>query len=152
MKKTIGFIVALVLMITLLPLQQAEAAAVNKHYTVGVTKLDVREKPSPKAKVVSSLKDGKFVFVYNTEPGGWSKIKYNGKAGYVASSGFVNYDKATAAKSLVVKASAGSSYKTVGNIKAGQAVEVYGGVPVGTDQGDLKYFFLRFMITFTLLV
>lgn len=136
MKKIVGFIAALILIITLLPLQQAEAAAVNKHYTVGVAKLDVREKPSPKAKAVGSLKNGTIVFVYNTEPGGWSKIKYNGKAGYVASSGFINYDKATAAKSLVVKASPGTSYKTVGNIKVGQAVQVYGGEPIGWDQDD----------------
>ncbi|RJS61558.1 SH3 domain-containing protein [Bacillus sp. PK3_68] len=136
MKKIVGFIAALILFATLLPSQQAEAAAVNKHYTVGVAKLDVREKPSPKAKVIGSLKNGTVVFVYNTESGGWSKIKYNGKAGYVASSGFVNYDKATAAKSLVVKASPGTSYKTVGSIKAGQPVQVYGGVPVGKDQGD----------------
>jgi hypothetical protein len=87
MKRIIGFIAALVLMITLLPLQQAEASAVNKHFTVNVKTLDIRENPSPRAKIVGSLKKGTSVFVYNTEPGGWSKIKYNNKAGYVASSG-----------------------------------------------------------------
>ncbi|MFK2827032.1 SH3 domain-containing protein [Bacillus sp. B190/17] len=88
MNKVIGLIVSLVLMITLLPLQRAEASPVNKHYTVnaGTKLISVREKPSPKAKVAGSLKNGTVVFVYNTEPGGWSKIKYNGKAGYVASS------------------------------------------------------------------
>ncbi|WP_052475053.1 SH3 domain-containing protein [Bacillus badius] len=52
-----------------------------------MNKLDVREKPSPKAKIVGSLKKGVVVFVYNTEPGGWSKVKYNNKAGYIATSG-----------------------------------------------------------------
>lgn len=134
MKKVFGFILALVLMLTLMPSEGIEAATVNKNYTVSVdTKLNVREKPSPKAKVVGSLKSGTVVFVYNTEPGGWSKIKYNGKAGYVASSGFINYDKATATKDFIVKASPAKSAKTVGNIKAGQAVQVYGGVPTGED-------------------
>ncbi|MCM3789131.1 SH3 domain-containing protein [Domibacillus indicus] len=87
MKKVVGLIAALFLILTLLPLQKAEASPVNKNYTVNVSKLDVREKPSPKAKVVGSLKKGKIVFVYSTESGGWSKIKYNNKAGYVASSG-----------------------------------------------------------------
>lgn len=44
------------------------------------------------------------------------------------------YDKAYAAKTLVVKSSAGTSYKTLGKIKAGQIVKVYGGVPIGKDQ------------------
>ncbi|WP_046173481.1 SH3 domain-containing protein [Domibacillus indicus] len=142
MKKIIGFIAALVLMITLLPFQQGEASAANKNYTVNVSKLDVREKPSPRAKAVGSLKKGTAVIVYGTEPGGWSKIKYNNKAGYVAASGLkaqtpaLSYDKAAAAKALSAKSSPGDSYKTVGHIKAGQAVQVYGGVPVGADQGD----------------
>ncbi|MFD0826386.1 cell division site-positioning protein MapZ family protein [Neobacillus sp. M.A.Huq-85] len=47
-----------------------------------------------------------------------------------------SYDKAYAAKTLVVKSSPGTSYKTLGKIKAGQTVKVYGGVPIGKDQGD----------------
>ncbi|MGG1397305.1 hypothetical protein ABE288_05665 [Bacillus salipaludis] len=47
-----------------------------------------------------------------------------------------SYDKAYAAKTLVVKSSPGTSYKTLGKIKAGQSVKVYGGVPIGKDQGD----------------
>ncbi|MGJ7913106.1 cell division site-positioning protein MapZ family protein [Neobacillus sp. LXY-1] len=46
------------------------------------------------------------------------------------------YDKAYAAKTLVVKSSPGSSYKTLGEIKAGHLVEVYGGVAVGKDQDN----------------
>lgn len=87
MKKVIGFIIALILIVTLLPAQPTEAAAVNKHYIVNINKLDVREKASPKAKIVGSLKKGTSVYVYSTEPGGWSKIKYNNKAGFIASSG-----------------------------------------------------------------
>lgn len=87
MKKLFLFIIFLALMTTLIPSQLTEAATVNKHYTVKVNKLDVREKASPKAKLVGSLKKEAVVYVYNTEPGGWSKIKYNNKAGFIASSG-----------------------------------------------------------------
>ncbi|WP_075982992.1 cell division site-positioning protein MapZ family protein [Bacillus massilinigeriensis] len=48
-----------------------------------------------------------------------------------------SYDKAYAAVALVVKSSPGTSYKTLGKIKAGQTVYVYGGVPIGKDQGNL---------------
>ncbi|MFK2827111.1 SH3 domain-containing protein [Bacillus sp. B190/17] len=87
MKKFIAFFIAFVLLTTLVNVQQTEASTVNKHFTVNVKKLDVRVKPSPKAKIAGSLKSGTVVFVYNTEPGGWSKVKYNNKAGYIATSG-----------------------------------------------------------------
>lgn len=87
MKKVFVFIMALFLMITLLPSYHAEAATINKHYTVKVDKVDVREKASPKAKVRGTLKKGAAVYVYSTEPGGWSKIKYKNKAGFIATSG-----------------------------------------------------------------
>lgn len=85
MRKIIGFIIVFLLMITLIPVQQAEASTGNHTVKVSTT-LNVREKPSPKAKVVGSLKNGTVVNVYSTAPGGWSKIKYKNKAGYVASS------------------------------------------------------------------
>ena len=47
-----------------------------------------------------------------------------------------SYDKAYAAKTLAVKSSPGTSYKTLGKIKKGKVVKVYGGVPVGKDQDD----------------
>lgn len=47
-----------------------------------------------------------------------------------------SYDKAYASKTLVVKYSPGTSYKTLGKIKSGTTVKVYGGVPIGKDQGD----------------
>ena len=47
-----------------------------------------------------------------------------------------SYDKAYAAGTLIVKSSPGTSYKTLGKIKAGQTVKVYGGVPIGKDQED----------------
>lgn len=46
-------------------------------------------------------------------------------------------DIAYAAQTLVVKSSPGTSYKTLGTIKPGELVKVYGGVPVGLDQGNL---------------
>lgn len=47
-----------------------------------------------------------------------------------------SYDKAYAAKTLTVKSSAGTSYKTLGEIKVGTIVKVNGAVPVGKDQED----------------
>ncbi|MFD0048913.1 hypothetical protein ACFVHQ_06220 [Actinomycetes bacterium NPDC127524] len=47
-----------------------------------------------------------------------------------------SYDKSYAAKTLTVKLQAGTSYKTLGKIKEGTIVKVYGGVPVGKDQDD----------------
>ena len=49
-----------------------------------------------------------------------------------------SYDKAYAAKVLSVKSSAGISYKTLGKIKVGTIVKVYGGVPIGKDQDNLS--------------
>lgn len=54
----------------------------------------------------------------------------------VAKATVVVSDKANAATSLVLKSSPGGPYKTLGTIKAGTAVEVYGGVPTGMDQGN----------------
>lgn len=85
MERFMKFICALFLTLILIPAQKAEAS--TGQHTVNVeTILNVREKPSSKAKVVGSLKKGTVVYVYNTEPGGWSKIKYKNKAAYVASS------------------------------------------------------------------
>lgn len=47
-----------------------------------------------------------------------------------------SYDKAYASKALDVKSSPGEPYKTLGTIETGTTVEVYGGVPIGQDQGD----------------
>lgn len=85
MKRLMKFIWALLLVLILVPVQKAEAS--TGQHTVNVeTTLNVREKSSKNAKVIGSLKNGTVVHVYSTEPGGWSKIKYNNKAGYVASS------------------------------------------------------------------
>lgn len=47
-----------------------------------------------------------------------------------------SYDKAYASKTLTVKASPGTSYKTLGKIEVGKVVKVYGGVAIGKDQYD----------------
>ncbi|MBK3496344.1 hypothetical protein JFL43_16050 [Viridibacillus sp. YIM B01967] len=49
-----------------------------------------------------------------------------------------SYDKAYASKTLTVKASAGTSYKTLGKIKVGKLVKVYGGVEIRNDQYNLS--------------
>ncbi|MGG0789858.1 SH3 domain-containing protein [Peribacillus simplex] len=46
-----------------------------------------------------------------------------------------SYDKSYAKTTLTVKSSPGTSYKTLGTIKEGTIVNVYGGVPIGKDQG-----------------
>jgi len=69
--------------------------------------------------------------------GSWYKVSYSGVTGYVSNQ-YVTIvtaiDQANATKSLVVKSSPGTSYNTLGTIKAGTTVEIYGGVPVGIDQ------------------
>lgn len=63
-------------------------------------------------------------------------IGVSSKSMIIAKSPVIVEDKAKAATALVVKSSAGTSYKTLGTIKAGTAVEVYGGISSGLDQGD----------------
>lgn len=46
----------------------------------------------------------------------------------------LTYDKATAAKILTVKSSPSQTSRTLGKLKVGTPIQVYGGVPVGTDQ------------------
>lgn len=70
----------MVLIITLLPLQRAEAATGNEQYMVNVeTKLNVPEKPSTKGtypskmgKVIGQLQKYEDIYIYNT-----SSIKEN---------------------------------------------------------------------------
>lgn len=141
MRKILVWMMAFLLIITLLPAKQAEAS--TGHHTVNVkTTLNVRENPSPRAKVVGSLKNGAVVYVYNTEPGGWSKIKYNNKAGYVAS-GYLTPnvssspnsggEKATvtASPSLNVRANPSPRAKIIGSLKKGATVSIYGTEPGG---------------------
>ncbi|OCA92004.1 SH3 domain-containing protein [Pseudobacillus wudalianchiensis] len=84
MKKIFLLMVVFFLSITLFSAKPT-AASTGNHTVKVKTTLNVREKPSPRAKIVGSLKNGTIVYVYSTEPGGWSKIKYKNKAGYVAS-------------------------------------------------------------------
>ncbi|WP_203363201.1 SH3 domain-containing protein [Bacillus sp. REN10] len=84
MKRVLLFIVAFLLLSIPTFVHQASAST-GKHIVNVDTTLNVREKPSQKAKVVGSLKKNTVVYVYGTEPGGWSKIKYKNKAAYVAS-------------------------------------------------------------------
>ena len=69
--------------------------------------------------------------------GSWYKVSYSGVTNYVSNQ-YVTIvtaiDQANATKSLVVKSSPGISYNTLGTIKSGTTVEIYGGVPVGIDQ------------------
>ncbi|OKL37647.1 SH3 domain-containing protein [Domibacillus mangrovi] len=144
MRKILIGLMAFLLLITLVPAKKAEAS--TGHHTVNVkTTLNVRENPSPRAKVVGSLKNGAVVYVYNTEPGGWSKIKYNNKAGYVAS-GYLTPnvssssspsnsggEKATvtASPSLNIRANPSPKAKIIGSLKKGATVYIHGTEPGG---------------------
>lgn len=55
--------------------------------TVKNISLEVKEKPSPKAKKIGTLKKGTVIYVYNSKPGGWSEIRFNNKISFVATSG-----------------------------------------------------------------
>ena len=49
-----------------------------------------------------------------------------------------DFEKAFAKKTILVKSVPGESYKTLGKLKAKTSVKVYGGVPIGKDQEDLR--------------
>lgn len=59
--------------------------------TVNATSLNVRQYPSPKAKVIGSLKKGSVVYIHDFLPGGWVEIRHNGKVAYVAEA-YLNID------------------------------------------------------------
>ncbi|MEK4876203.1 SH3 domain-containing protein [Bacillus sp. FSL W8-0102] len=134
MKKVFVFITFILLFAVIVPLQQAEAST-GYHVVKVSTTLNVREKPSPKAKVIGSLKNGTVVYVYNTAPGGWSKIKYNNKDGYVASIYLVQQGTAktvfskkaviTASPSLKVREKPSPNARVIGTLKKGAVIYVY---------------------------
>lgn len=137
MKKRIAIMLTIIVSLICLPFHSPQAAANGPgQYTVKVeSKLNVREKPSAKAKIIGALKKGTKVYVYNAEPGGWAKIKYNNKAGYVSSGYLVpaSSDVSTFKKEAVVKASPllhvratpSPKAKVIGTLKKGASVYVY---------------------------
>ncbi|OMP66656.1 SH3 domain-containing protein [Domibacillus epiphyticus] len=147
MKNVLALIAGFLLFFSVMPALQAEASDTGQQVVSlkeKTSKLNVREKPSPRAKIVGSLKNGAVVYVYNTEPGGWSKIKYNNKAGYVASGYLVEKGAAnitdgkkatvTASPSLNVRANPSPKAKIMGSLKKGTVIYVNGTRPGGWSE------------------
>ncbi|KMY55487.1 hypothetical protein AC623_17360 [Bacillus sp. FJAT-27231] len=137
MKKRLAVMLTFLLSLACLPVYSPQAAVNGPgSYTVKVdTQLNVREKPNQKAKVIGTLKKGTRVYVYSTEPGGWAKIKYNNRAGYIASAYLVPIANATgtfkkeaivlASPTLSVRATPSQQAKVMGKLKRGTTTAVY---------------------------
>ncbi|MEG2246940.1 MAG: SH3 domain-containing protein, partial [Peptostreptococcaceae bacterium] len=110
-----------------------------KTKVVTATSLNVRSGPSTNSSVIGSLKLNEKVEVIS-ESNGWSKVKYNGKEGYVSSTylkdtdggGSVTPDptpdpiktKVVTATSLNVRSGPSTSSGVIGSLKQNQVVEV----------------------------
>ncbi|WP_318617299.1 SH3 domain-containing protein [Sporosarcina sp. YIM B06819] len=136
------FSMILVLVLTQLGIV-ASATSVPTKGTVKSITLEVKEKPSPKAKKVGTLKKGTVIYVYSTKPGGWSEIRYNKKASFVATSG-LNLPKAAAVAwngNYSFDKSSGDSYYA-GSIKVTKQTKTnfYFSLEVGSSYQDAHYF------------
>ncbi|GAA0699462.1 hypothetical protein GCM10008904_04710 [Paraclostridium ghonii] len=115
-----------------------ESKTVNKTKIVTVTSLNVRSGPSTSNSVIGSLKQNEKIEVIS-EGNGWSKIKYNGRDGYVSSSYLKDYSggstnstptptpsktKVVTATSLNVRSGASTNSSVIGSLKQNEKVEV----------------------------
>ncbi|MBW4861469.1 MAG: SH3 domain-containing protein [Paeniclostridium sp.] len=118
--------------------------SVGKTKVVVATSLNVRSGPSTGNSVIGSLKNNEKVEVIS-ESNGWSKIKYNGKEGYVSSTYLKDVNeggnskpnetpkpnpnvetktKVVAATSLNVRSGPSTSHGIIGSLKNNEKVEV----------------------------
>ncbi|EPZ58182.1 beta- N-acetylglucosaminidase [Paraclostridium sordellii] len=118
--------------------------SVGKTKVVVATSLNVRSGPSTGNSVIGSLKNNEKVEVIS-ESNGWSKIKYNGKEGYVSSTYLKDSNeggtskpdetpkpnpnvetkiKVVAATSLNVRSGPSTSHGIIGSLKNNEKVEV----------------------------
>ncbi|WP_057563916.1 SH3 domain-containing protein [Paraclostridium sordellii] len=112
----------------------------TKIKVVSATSLNVRNGPSTSHGIIGSLKNNEKVEVIS-ESNGWSKIKYNGKEGYVSSTYLKDSNeggtskpdekpnvgtkiKVVAATSLNVRSGPSTSYGIIGSLKNNEKVEV----------------------------
>ncbi|MFK2827109.1 SH3 domain-containing protein [Bacillus sp. B190/17] len=142
MKKVVLLFMVFGLIFSMLP---ALASASTGNASVTVDKLNVRENPSKTARVIGSLKKGQGVYVYETNSGGWSKIKYNNRAGYVAA-GYLKFadsyspapvtgtEMIVNASKLNVRATPSPKGKVIGSFPRGATVYVYGTRPGGWSE------------------
>lgn len=106
MKKTIQWVLAAILMVSILSWTESKAEAAGKSPKVTVTTsvLNVREKATVSSKRVGQVRRGQ-VFNYRGKVGAWIKIGYKGKTYYIHG----NYARVSYY---------GSSVKRLGNVKA----------------------------------
>ena len=114
--------------------------SVGKTKVVVATSLNVRSGPSTGNSVIGSLKNNEKVEVIS-ESNGWSKIKYNGKEGYVSSTYLKDSNeggtskpdekpnvgtkiKVVAATSLNVRSGPSTGHGIIGSLKNNEKVEV----------------------------
>ncbi|CEP84605.1 mannosyl-glycoprotein endo-beta-N-acetylglucosamidase [[Clostridium] sordellii] len=112
----------------------------TKTKVVAATSLNVRSGPSTGHGIIGSLKNNEKVEVIS-ESNGWSKIKYNGKEGYVSSTYLKDSNeggtskpdekpnvgtkiKVVAATSLNVRSGPSTGYGIIGSLKNNEKVEV----------------------------
>ncbi|CEQ22204.1 mannosyl-glycoprotein endo-beta-N-acetylglucosamidase [[Clostridium] sordellii] len=112
----------------------------TKIKVVAATSLNVRSGPSTSHGIIGSLKNNEKVEVIS-ESNGWSKIKYNGKEGYVSSTYLKDSNeggtskpdekpnvgtkiKVVAATSLNVRSGPSTSHGIIGSLKNNEKVEV----------------------------
>ena len=108
----------------------------TKIKVVAATSLNVRSGPSTGHGIIGSLKNNEKVEVIS-ESNGWSKIKYNGKEGYVSSTYLKNSNeggavtppeqtktKVVTATSLNVRSGPSTGHGIIGSLKNNEKVEV----------------------------
>ncbi|WP_049665154.1 SH3 domain-containing protein [Bacillus sp. FJAT-27231] len=139
MKKLVFLFATFVMLFSAAPIL---ANASTGNATVAVDKLNVRENPSKTARVIGSLPKRKGVYVYETNSSGWSKIKFNNTAGYVAT-GHLKFpgspstapvtgkEMVVNASKLHVRATPSPKGKIIGSYSNGTKVYVYSTRPGG---------------------
>ncbi|OCA81964.1 DUF5050 domain-containing protein [Pseudobacillus wudalianchiensis] len=83
MKKLIVILALAVMMLSFYHPAASTAASSSQKAVVNTASLSVREKPSPKAKAIGTLKKGQAVSILSIKPGGWAEISFNKKSAYV---------------------------------------------------------------------
>lgn len=97
MKKyiTLKLLLSCILLVTIFSFQEntdTHAASSTSKATVTAQVLNVRQQPSPNAKILGKLQKNAVVTVYNVNKNGWAKIKYNNKTAYI-SAHYIKYGK-----------------------------------------------------------
>lgn len=107
--------------------KKVEAAAV-KTYTV-TAKVNLRSKASAKGKILLSIPKGKSV-TYVSKTGGWYKVKYGAKIGYVSTNSIKVTTKMTAVSTF-----AATNYQTIEKVKLRSSGSTKGKILLSIPKG-----------------